>query len=114
MLHLEIPPVQTRSGKWNMHPAAFWEAERQRSPNYEASWQWLQMNVRLRHRPRLHCTDVVPGVLRLTQQQQAWAHEQFGVSLPRVIRSDDPSFRRISIEAWSIALAARDHSKRRP
>ncbi len=114
MLHLEISPVQTRSGTWNMHPAAFWEAERQRSPHYEASWQWLQTNVRMRPRPRLQCTDVVPGVLRLTPQQQAWARQQFGVALPRVIRSDDPSFRRISIEAWSIALAARDHSKRQP
>ena len=30
MLLLEIPSVRTRSGKWNMHPQEFWEAERQR------------------------------------------------------------------------------------
>jgi hypothetical protein len=114
MLHLEIPPVRTRSGKWNMHPAAFWEAERQRSPHYEASWQWLQTNVRMRQRPRLQCTDVVPGVLRLTPQQRAWALEQFGVALPRVIRSDESSFRRISIETWSIAIAARSQPRLQP
>lgn len=109
MLHLEIPPVRTRSGKWNMHPPEFWEAERQRSPNYDASWEWLQMNVQLRSRPRLQCTDVVPGMTRLTPQQRAWARAQFGVALPRVIRSDDPSSRRISIETWRIAIAALHH-----
>ena len=30
MLHLEIPPVRTTSGEWNMHPREFWEAESQR------------------------------------------------------------------------------------
>jgi hypothetical protein len=114
MLHLEIPPVRTRRGKWNMHPQEFWEAERQRSPNYDSSWEWLQMNVQLRRRPRLQCTDVVPGMTRLTPQQRAWAREQFGVVLPRVIRSDDPSSRRISIETWRIAIAALHHPKVRP
>ena len=42
MLHLEIPPVWTRGSKWNMHPREFWEAEHQRSPNYDSV---LQMNV---------------------------------------------------------------------
>jgi hypothetical protein len=109
MLHLEIPPARTRSGKWNTHPAEFWEAERQRSPNYDASWDWLHMNVPLRKRPRLQCTDVVPGVLRLTPQQRTWARERFGVAFPRVIRSDEPLSRRISIETWRIAIAARHH-----
>jgi hypothetical protein len=42
------------------------------------------------------------GMTRLTPQQRAWAREQFGVALPRVIRSDDPSSRRISIETWRL------------
>jgi hypothetical protein len=109
MLHLEIPPGRTRSGKLDSHPEEFWEAERQRSPKYDASWEWLYMNLPLRRRPRLQCTDVVPGVTRLTPQQRAWAREQFGVELPRVIRSDDPSSRRISIETWGIAIAALGH-----
>jgi hypothetical protein len=114
MLHLEIPPATTRSGKSNPHPPAFWEAEHQRSPNYDASWEWLQMNLPLRHRLRLQCTDVVPGVTRLTPQQRAWARERFGVALPRVIRSDEPSSRRISIETWRIAIAARFQPKTKP
>lgn len=114
MLHLEIPPVRTRSGKWNMHPPTFWEAERRRSPNYDKSWEWLRMNVPLRQRPRLQCTDVVPGLTRLTLQQRAWALEQFGVALPRVIRSDEPLSRRISIETWRIAIAARSQPKAKP
>jgi len=63
----------------------------------------------------VHCclqwTDVVPGVTRLTPQQRAWAREQFGVAVPSVIRSDDPSSRRISIETWRIAIAAGNHPK---
>jgi hypothetical protein len=114
MLHLEIPSVRTRSGKWNMHPREFWEAERQRSPNYDQSWDWLQMNVPLRRRPRLQCTDVVPGIMRLTPHQRAWAREQFGVALPRVIRSDDPSSRRISIATRRIAIAALHQPKLEP
>ena len=86
MLHLEIPPVRTRGGKWNMHPREFWEAEHQRSPNYDS---WLQINVPLQSRPRLQCTDVVPGATRLTPEQRAWARDQYGVALLRVIRSDD-------------------------
>jgi predicted metal-dependent hydrolase len=58
ILHLEIPPVRNQRGKWNIHPEEFWEAERQRSPNYSASWEWLQTNIPLRRRPRLQCTDV--------------------------------------------------------
>ena len=114
MLHLEIPPGRTPNGKLNIHPPEFWEAERLRSPNYDASWEWLRMNVPLRSRPRLQCTDVVPGVTRLTPQQRAWAREQFGVALPRVIRSDEPSSRRISIETWRIVIAARNHPKLQP
>jgi hypothetical protein len=114
MLHLEISPATTRSGKSNPHPPAFWEAERQRSPNYDASWEWIQMNLPLRRRPRLQCTDVVPGVKRLTPEQRAWARERFGVALPRVTRSDEPSSRRISIETWRIAIAARYQPKTKP
>jgi hypothetical protein len=44
---------------------------------------------------------------RLTPQQRAWARGQFGVALPRVIGPDEPSSRRISIETWRIAIAAR-------
>lgn len=109
MLHLEIPAIPTQNGKWNAHPPEFWEAEHQRSPNYAASWEWLRTNLPLRRRPRLQCTDVVPGVMRLTVQQREWAREQYGVALPRVIRSDEPSFRRISIETWRIAIAALHH-----
>jgi hypothetical protein len=66
-----------------------------------------------------HCrqtceTTVVPGVTRLTPQQRAWAREQFGVALPRVIRSDEPLSRRISIETWRIVIAARNHPKLQP
>ena len=106
MLHLEIPPIETPGGTWDTHPPAFREAEHQRSPNYDASWEWLNMHLPLRPRPRLQCTDVVPGVTRLTPHQRAWAREQFGVALPRVMRSDEPSSRRISIETWNIAIAA--------
>ncbi len=49
---------------------------------------------------------------RLTQRQRAWAYERFGVALPRVIRSDDPSFRRISFEMWRMAIAAHAHCAR--
>jgi hypothetical protein len=56
------------------------------------------MSIRMRQGPRPQGTDVVPGLLRLLPQQRAWAREQFGVALPRGIRSDDPSSRRISIE----------------
>ncbi len=106
MLHLEIPPGRTRSGKENIHPPEFGEAEQQRSPNYDASWDWLYTNLPLRRRPRLQCTDIVPEVTRLTPQQRAWAREQFGVELPRVLRSDEPSFRRIGIETWRMVIAA--------
>jgi hypothetical protein len=109
MLHLEIPSVRNRSGEWNTHPPEFWEAERQRSPKYDTSWEWLRTNVPLRSRPRLQCTDVVPGITRLTRQQRAWARERFGVELPRVIRLDEPSSRRISDGTWRIAIAASCH-----
>lgn len=107
MLHLEIPPIRRRSGSWDTHPPAFREAERLRSPKYDDSWTWLHANVPLRRRPRLQCTDVVPKVLRLTSEQRAWARERFGVALPSALRSDEPSSRRISVDMWSIAIAAR-------
>ena len=44
----------------------------------------------------------------------AWAREQFGVALPGVIRSDEPSSRRISIETWRIAIAARYQPEAKP
>ena len=94
-----------------MHPPEFWEAERQRSPNYAASWDWLYINLPLQRRARLQCTDVVPRTIRLTPQQRAWANERFGVGLPRVIRSDDPFSRRISFERWKIVVAANCHGK---
>ena len=94
MLHLEIPPDRTLIGRKNMHSPEFWEAEHQRSPNYDASSEWLWTNLPLRPRRRLQCTEVVPDVTRLTPQQRAWAREQFGVELARVIRSDEPSYRR--------------------
>jgi hypothetical protein len=53
-------------------------------------------------------------MMRLTPQQRAWAREQFGVALPRVIRSDDPSSRRISIETRRIAIAALHQPKLQP
>jgi len=107
ILHLEIPPVRSPRGWWNMHPPEFWKAEHERSPNYQASWDWLQMNIPLHRRPRLQCTDVVPGIIRLTVQQRAWAREHFDVALPQVIRSDDPVSRLVSNETWRIAIAAR-------
>jgi hypothetical protein len=58
--------------------------------------------------------DVVPGVTRLTPHQRAWAREHFGVALPRMIRSDEPSSRRISIETWRIAIAARYQPQAKP
>jgi hypothetical protein len=109
MLHLEIPPVQTQSGRWNFHPWEFLEAEHQRSPNYDASWEWLDMNLPLRRRPRLQCIDVVPLVMSLTPQQRAWAREQFGVALPRAIRSDEQFFRLMSLDKWRFAEAAFYH-----
>jgi hypothetical protein len=66
----------------------------------------------LRNAGKLQCTDVVPGVIRLTSQQRAWAREYFGVGLPRVMRSDDPSSRLVSNEMWRIAIAARYQSNR--
>ncbi len=92
-----------------MHPPEFWETERRLSPGYEESWDWLHTNLPLRRRPRLQCTDVVPNVLRLTPQQREWARLRFSIALPPTIRSDDPSYRRISPEVWRIALAAQLH-----
>ncbi len=106
MLHLEIQPIRRENGKWNMHPPEFSKAEQERSPYLDASWDWLHMNLPLRHRPRLQCTDVVPNIMRLTPQQREWARKQFGIELPRVIRSDEPSSRLISIQTWRIAVAA--------
>jgi len=106
MLHLEVRPVQTREGKWNDHPPEFWEAERKRAPNNEASWQWLYTYLPLRRRPRLQCTDVVPSVRRLSPQQRAWAREKYGIELPKVIRSDDPLSRTIDTRTWIIAVEA--------
>jgi hypothetical protein len=111
MLHLEIPPKELRKGVWKSHHDEFWEAEKKRSPDYEASWQWLYGNLPLRRRPRLECTDVVPGLMRLTKQQRAWARERFGVELPRAIRSDDPSSRTMATRAWLIAVQAHSHSE---
>jgi hypothetical protein len=110
MLHLEIRPVPIGSGRLDMHPPQFWEAERRRSPNYQQSWDWLYGNLPLRRRPRLQCTDVLPGVIRLTSGQRLWAHKQFGVKLPRAIRSDDPSSRRLSLELIRIAGLAKEQA----
>jgi hypothetical protein len=109
MLHLQIPPTRTENGRSNMHPPEFWDAESRLSPAYEESWNWLYTNLPLRRRPRLQCTEVVPNVLRLTPKQREWAREQFSIALPPIIRSDDPSYRRITPEIWRIALAARFH-----
>ncbi len=114
MLHLEIPPGRTRSGKRDIHPREFSEAEQQRSPHYDASWEWLWTNLPLRLRRRLQCTEVAPDVTRLMPQQRAWAREHFGVGLPRVIRSDEPSYRRISIETRLMISAACNHPNLRP
>lgn len=106
MLHLEIPAVKDEKGKWNSHPDEFWEAERNRSPNREALWDWLHKNLYLERRPRLQCTDVKPATIRLTPEQRAWAREHHGVALPAVIRSDDPLSRRVNEKTRMIAVVA--------
>ena len=106
MLHLEIPSVRTRSGKWNMHPREFWEAERQRSPNYDRRGTGCRMNVPLRRRPRLQCTDVVPGIMRLDAAATGVGTRAVRHRATASDPSDDPSSRRISIETRRIAIAA--------
>ena len=110
MLDLEIPAVRTESGELNGHPPEFFAGERKRSPNLDASWEWLYGTLPSQSRPQRQCTDVLPRVTRLTQRQRAWAYERFGVALPRVIRGDDPAFRRISFATWRMAIEARAHS----
>ncbi|MBE3604876.1 hypothetical protein IMX07_14740 [bacterium] len=105
MLHLEIPAVKDKKGKWNSHPDEFWEAERNRSPNREASWDWLYTNLPLERRERLQCTDVVGKLIRFSPEERAAARVRFGIELPARIRSDDPLFRRISFDKWYLAIA---------
>ena len=80
-----------------MHPREFWEAEHQRSPNYDASWEWCRGTYHCGAGRGSNALRSCRSVTRLTPQQRAWARERFGVALPRVIRSDEPSSRRIGM-----------------